>query len=58
MPQKELAARLDMDPSPLARWERDERVPTSEFLRRVRAVLDAYANGLVRALRRGAIHDL
>jgi transcriptional regulator with XRE-family HTH domain len=47
MSQKELAGRLGVDPSTLAKWERAERVPTGGFLGRVRDVLDHHA--LVRA---------
>jgi transcriptional regulator with XRE-family HTH domain len=39
MVQKELAAVLRVDPSTLARSERDERVPAGKFLYRVREVL-------------------
>ena len=35
MTQAALAARLGVDPGTLARWEREERVPTGKYLRRV-----------------------
>ena len=37
--QKQLAETLRVDPCTLALWERDERVPTGEFLGRVQTVL-------------------
>jgi transcriptional regulator with XRE-family HTH domain len=37
--QQELAIRLTVDPGTLARWEREERIPTGEFLKRVKASL-------------------
>lgn len=39
--QGELAATLRVDPSTLARWERDERLPGCEFLSRVQEALRA-----------------
>ena len=37
--QKELAAWLRVDPGTLARWEREERVPTGEYRRRIDSVV-------------------
>ena len=37
--QKQLAWRLRVDPSTLARWEREERVPTGQFVQRVERLL-------------------
>ena len=37
--QRNLAEALRVDPSTLARWENEERVPTGEFLGRVQTVL-------------------
>lgn len=37
--QKELAPWLRVDPGTLARWEREERVPTGEYRRRIDSVV-------------------
>ena len=37
--QEKMAARLRVDPSTLARWERDEREPSGDFRSRVERVL-------------------
>jgi transcriptional regulator with XRE-family HTH domain len=37
--QKELARRLDVDPSTLARWERNERCPSKGLLERLRRLM-------------------
>ncbi len=37
--QNQLAAILNVDPSTLAKWEREERVPIGEYRQRVDAVL-------------------
>ncbi len=37
--QKELARRLDVDPSTLAHWEREEHVPTGKYLAKARELL-------------------
>jgi transcriptional regulator with XRE-family HTH domain len=39
MSQKQLAERLDVDPSTLAKWERGERLPKGNFLRRVESLV-------------------
>lgn len=39
MTQQQLAIRLKVDPSTLARWEREERIPVGDFLRRVQWLL-------------------
>jgi DNA-binding XRE family transcriptional regulator len=38
--QEDLAAKLQVDPTTLTRWERDERTPTNDYLARVSAFLD------------------
>ena len=38
--QKEAAGRIGVDPGPLAKWERGERVPASGFLERVKRLLE------------------
>lgn len=43
--QKELANQLKVDPSTLARWEREERIPVGEFQQRVLAVLERVIGG-------------
>jgi len=43
MTQKELAVVLGVDPSTLARWEHEERVPTGTFLKRVTGRLNGDA---------------
>jgi hypothetical protein len=47
MSQKELAVMLRVDPSTLARWEREERVPAGECLRRARMPLAAKGPNLL-----------
>ena len=39
--QKDLARTLGVDPGTLARWEREERVPTGEYRRRAESILKA-----------------
>ena len=39
MTQEELAVRLEVDPSTLARWEREERIPAGDLLKRVQSLL-------------------
>ena len=39
--QQMLAVRLQVDPSTLARWERDERSPAGQFLERLQVALRA-----------------
>ena len=41
MSPKELAAKLSVDPTTLARWERGERQPGGKFLKRAQPVLEA-----------------
>jgi len=46
--QEGFAAKLQVDPSTLARWERDERAPTGEFLTRVQRAVRIPMDSLVR----------
>jgi transcriptional regulator with XRE-family HTH domain len=39
MSQTQLAAKLQVDPGTLARWEREKRSPTGDYLRRVKRQL-------------------
>ena len=39
MTQAALAARLGVDPSTLAQWEREARLPTGDYLTRAQAIL-------------------
>jgi len=41
MTQEELAVGLDVDPSTLARWEAEERVPVGQYRRRIEFFLNA-----------------
>ena len=43
MSQKDLAARVKVDPSTLAKWEREERVPVGKFLSRIQDFVRASA---------------
>lgn len=43
--QKALAAQIGVDQSTLAKWERGERLPTGEFLRRVEKVCGSAPSG-------------
>lgn len=54
--QRRFAATLRMDPSTLARWERDERLPTGVFFNRVQRALGTATDKTARASQQPTKH--